>query len=95
MVARADFLGRTTEASLRGYYEAGDWLLSKAKELDVYTKPPKALLQGRDLIALGYQPSKKFKEMLDSVYLSQIEGRVRTKEEAIRHITSLEKLSST
>ena len=93
MVARADFLGRTTEASLRGDYEAGDWLLRKAKELDVYTQPPKPLLQGRDLIALGYQPSKKFKEMLDSVYLNQIEGNIRTKEEAIRYINSLEKQS--
>jgi len=93
MVARADFLGRTTEASLRGDYEAGDWLLRKAKELDVYTQPPKPLLQGRDLIALGYQPSKKFKEMLDSVYLNQIEGDIRTKEEAIRYINSLEKQS--
>jgi len=93
MVARADFLGRTTEASLRGDYEAGDWLLRKAKELDVDTQPPKPLLQGRDLIALGYQPSKKFKEMLDSVYLNQIEGDIRTKEEAIRYINSLEKRS--
>jgi len=95
MVARADFLGRTTEASLSGCYEAGDWLLRKAQELDVYTQPPKPLLQGRDLIALGYQPSKKFKEMLDSVYLNQIEGDIRTKEEAIRYINSLEKRSST
>ncbi|MCK5855465.1 MAG: HD domain-containing protein [Sulfurovaceae bacterium] len=95
MVARADFLGRTTKASLSGYYEAGDWLLAKAKELDVYNKPPKVLLQGRDLIALGYKPSVSFKEMLDSVYLRQIEGHVRTKEEAISHINSLEKPSST
>jgi len=90
-VARADFLGRTTEASLSGYYEAGDWLLTKAKELDVYNEPPKALLQGRDLIDLGYKPSKKFKELLDSVYLSQIEGHIHTKEEAILYINSLEK----
>ncbi|HIC78439.1 MAG TPA: HD domain-containing protein [Sulfurovum sp.] len=89
-VARADFLGRTTEASLSGVYEAGDWLLHKAKELDVYTKPPKALLQGRDLIALGYEPSKRFKELLDAVYLAQIEGNISTKEEAISHIDSLE-----
>ena len=95
IVARADFLGRTTEASLSGNYEAGDWLLRKAKELNVYTKPPKALLQGRDLISLGYQPSKKFKDMLNSVYLNQIEGNISTKEEAIEHINSLEKLSST
>ena len=93
IVARADFLGRTTEASLGGHYEAGDWLLAKAKELDVYNEPPQALIQGRDLIALGYKPSKRFKQMLDSVYLAQIEGAVRTKEEGIEHINSLEKPS--
>ena len=94
-VARADFLGRTTEESLSGNYEAGDWLLQRAKELDVYREAPKALLQGRDLIALGYKPSKKFKEMLDSVYFKQLEGSICTKEEAIEYISSLEKLSST
>ena len=88
-VARADFLGRTTEASLSGIYEAGDWLLAKAKELDVYTQPPKALLQGRDLITLGHEPSKKFKELLDSVYLAQIEGDICTKEEAMLYIKRL------
>ena len=88
-VARADFLGRTTEASLSGIYEAGDWLLAKAKELDVYTQPPKALLQGRDLITLGHEPSKKFKELLDRVYLAQIEGDICTKEVAILYIKRL------
>ena len=56
-VARADFLGRTTEASLKGVYEAGDWLLKKAEELDVYSEPLNPLLQGRDLIELGFTPS--------------------------------------
>ena len=88
-VARADFLGRTTEASLLGIYEAGDWLLAKAKELDVYNQPPKILLQGRDLIALGEKPSKKFKELLTHAYLAQIEGDISTKEEAILYIKRL------
>ncbi|CAA6823069.1 MAG: tRNA nucleotidyltransferase (EC (EC [uncultured Sulfurovum sp.] len=88
-VARADFLGRTTEASLKGTYEAGDWLLVKAKELDVYNRPPKALVQGRDLIKLGYEPSKLFKKLLASVYNEQIEGRVLTKEDGIEFIKNL------
>lgn len=90
-VARADFLGRTTEASLKGIYEAGDWLLAKAKELDVYNEPASPLLQGRDLLALGYTPSKQFKTLLSEVYREQLEGNVITKEEALNYIKNLKK----
>ena len=90
-VARADFLGRTTKASLKGIYEAGDWMLKKAKELDVYNKPLKALFQGRDLIALGFKPSKEFKELLNLVYNEQLEGRVVNKRDAIEFIQRLKK----
>ena len=89
LVARADFLGRTTEASLKGIYEAGDWLLAKAKELDVYSEPLKPLLQGKDLIALGLEPSKAFKVLLDKVYVKQIEGTITNKIEALNYIKIL------
>ena len=85
-VARADFLGRTTEASLKGIYEAGDWLLQKAEELDVYHKPLKPLLQGRDLIELGFTPSKDFKTILDAIYNEQLEGRIDSKRDAIKFV---------
>jgi tRNA nucleotidyltransferase (CCA-adding enzyme) len=88
-VARADFLGRTTEESLSGVYKAGEWLLKKAEELDVYNEPPKPLLQGRDLIALGIEPSKKYKILLDSVYKEQIEGKLVNKETAISYLLEL------
>ena len=90
-VARADFLGRTTEASLKGIYEAGDWLLKKAEKLDVYHEPLKPLFQGRDLIELGYTPSKEFKSLLNAVYNEQIEGRINSKSDAIEFILSLKK----
>ncbi len=85
-VARADFLGRTTEASLKGIYEAGDWLLSKARALDVYNEPIQPLLQGRDLIELGLQPSKDFKILLDKVYEKQLLGVVKNKAEALFYL---------
>ncbi len=88
-VARADFLGRTTAESLRGIYKAGDWLLAKAEELDVYNEPPVPLLQGRDLIALGIEPSVKYKILLNNVYLEQIRGNITTKEEAMAYIVKL------
>jgi tRNA nucleotidyltransferase (CCA-adding enzyme) len=85
-VARADFLGRTTEASLSGVYEAGDWLLQKAEELDVHNHPPIPLIQGRDLIDLGLTPSKEFKIILERVYQAQLEGDVSTHEEAVKYL---------
>ncbi len=88
-VARADFLGRTTKESLSGVYKAGDWLLKKAEELDVYNVPPTPLLKGRDLIALGIEPSKKYKILLDSVYKEQIEGTLVNKEDAIIYLLGL------
>ena len=83
IVAKADFLGRTTEESLAGVYHAGEWLLEKSRALDVVNKPLDCLLQGRDLIALGLEPSPQFKEILDAVYGEQIEGRIKSKEEAV------------
>ena len=90
-VARADFLGRTTEASIKGIYEAGDLLLQKAEELDVYSEPLKPLLQGRDLIELGYKPSKEFKSLLNSIYSEQLDGKISTKREAIEFVLKLKK----
>jgi len=82
-VAKADFLGRTTKESLSGIYHAGEWLLEKSQDLDVVNKPLDCLLRGRDLIALGLKPSPQFKEILDAVYEEQIEGRIKSKEEAV------------
>ena len=88
-VARADFLGRTTKESLSGIYKAGDWLLKKAKELDVYNVPPTPLLKGRDLISLGLKPSVEFKKILNRVYELQLEGKVSSEEEAISYVKVL------
>jgi len=86
IVAKANFLGRTTEESLRGVYEAGEWLLEKAKGLKVQNKPLDNLLQGRDLIDLGLEPSPEFQMILDEVYDLQIEGAIYSKEEALAYV---------
>ena len=83
LVAKADFLGRTTKEAQSGEYPAGVWLLEMAKRLEVVSSAPKPILQGRDLIALGLKPSKQFKEILDAVYAKQLDGKVTTHEEAI------------
>ena len=71
----------------RGIYEAGEWLLEKAKDLKVASKPLDNLLQGRDLIALGLTPSPWFKKILDEVYsLCRLEGVIQSKEEALAYV---------
>ena len=86
IVAKADFLGRTSPEALQGVYKAGEWLLDKAKDLKVQNKPLDNFLQGRDLIALGLEPSPEFKMILDEVYELQIEGDICTKEEALAYV---------
>ena len=82
-VAKADFLGRTTEEALTREYKAGKWLLEKSLELKVETKPIDHLIQGRDLIKLGLKPSPKFKTIIDEVYELQLDGKINSTEEAL------------
>ena len=44
------------------------------------------LIRGEDLIAMGYAPGPIFKEILQTVEDLQLEGTIRTREEAVRHI---------
>ena len=44
---------------------------------------PEPLLSGRELIEMGYAPGPRFKEMLALVEDAQLEGRVRSREEAV------------
>ena len=43
----------------------------------------KPLITGRDLIAAGYAPGPRFKEILTAVEDRQLEGTLRSKEEAL------------
>jgi len=86
VVAKADFLGRTTAESKSGLYLAGKWFLDRAEQLSVSKKPLNSLVFGRDLIALGLTPSPLFKKILTHLYQRQLEGDIRTKEEAVAYI---------
>ncbi len=44
---------------------------------------PEPLLSGRELIELGYAPGPRFKEILSAVEDAQLEGRLRSREEAL------------
>ena len=53
------------------------------KELGPEGIAPVCLLSGRDLIQLGFQPSPQFTIILDAVEEAQLEGQVRTREDAV------------
>ncbi|OQX49964.1 MAG: hypothetical protein B5M46_02515 [Epsilonproteobacteria bacterium 4484_20] len=86
LVAKADFLGRTTKEAQSAVFEAGEWLLEKARSLKVEKRPMKSLVQGRDLIALGLKPSPKFKIILDEIYELQMEDVLKNREDALAYI---------
>ena len=50
---------------------------------------PEALLDGSDLIGMGFRPGPVFKGILDAVYDAQLEDRVSSKEEAMLLVRSL------
>jgi poly(A) polymerase len=52
----------------------------------VETISPKLLLTGRELIAAGYRPGPRFKEMLEAAEDAQLEGAVATSEEALAFV---------
>lgn len=60
-----------------------------AEELD-----PPPVLTGDDLIAMGLAPGRGFKRLLDAVRDAQLEGEVRSKEDALTLIERLQRIPS-
>ncbi|MGH2398749.1 MAG: CCA tRNA nucleotidyltransferase [bacterium] len=58
------------------------WALAARETLIKDTVRPRPLLTGDDLIAMGLEPGPRFKEMLDAVFDAQLEGAIRTADEA-------------
>jgi tRNA nucleotidyltransferase (CCA-adding enzyme) len=78
-VAKSDCLGRTGRFDC----SAMDWFLERARELGVDRSPPKPLLLGRHLLALGMPPGPKMGELLKEAYEKQLDGEITTSESAI------------
>ena len=78
-LAKSDCLGRT------GYFDcsAMDWFLARARALGVEHRPPAPLLLGRHVLALGATPGPQVGAIVRSVYEQQLDGVVKTLDEAI------------
>jgi tRNA nucleotidyltransferase (CCA-adding enzyme) len=79
-VAKSDCEGRKP-----GRFEctAMDWFLERARSLGVEHRPPAPILLGRHLLELGMTPGPRVGEILKAVYEQQMDGTVRTLDEAI------------
>ena len=79
LVAKSDCLGRT------GGFDcsAMDWFLKRARDLGVQHAPPAPILLGRHLLPLGVRPGPRMGEILRAVYERQLDGGVRSLEEAV------------
>jgi len=86
-VAKADSLGRNADWVPReNWYdaEAQEWFIERARELDVSSQAPAPILLGRHLLEMGMQPGPRVGEITKAVYEMQLDGRVRTLDEARR-----------
>lgn len=84
-VAKADSLGRNAEWVPREQWftsEAQDWFIARARELEVEQQPPAPILLGRHLLELGLQPGPQMGEITKKVYELQLDGSVRTLDDA-------------
>ncbi len=84
-VAKADSLGRNADWIPHEKWfdaEAQEWFIKRVRELNVEREAPKPLLMGRHLLEMGLKPSPQMGEITKTVYEMQLDGRVRTLEEA-------------
>ena len=79
LLAKSDCLGRT------GNFDCSsmDWFLERARQLGVEHAPPKPIVLGRHLIALGVEPGPRMGEILRAIYERQLDGSVTTLDEGL------------
>lgn len=74
---------------------SGYWFCRRmSEELKNAPPSPPPLIHGQDLIDLGYQPGPIFREILTEVEDLQLEGRLRTWEEALDYVRRTYPLNS-
>ena len=67
-----------------GYLEHWEFVRDRWLATPEENVRPKPLITGRELIAAGYRPGAKFKEMLRAVEDAQLEGAIATPDEALK-----------
>ena len=85
-VARADHASRPP-IPFDGF-PAGEWLLERARQLDVETHAPARIVMGRHLRDLGIEPGPEMGQLLDECYEAQLDGLISTLEEGLAYVRS-------
>lgn len=81
-------LHRVDCGSSHGMLDNYDFLLAKREEFASEPLIPPPLITGHDLIALGWKPGPAFKPTLDAVETLQLEGALRSREEALAWVAA-------
>src|SRR5216110_3401427 len=69
-----------------GMLDNYEFLLRKREEFANEPIIPRPLVRGDDLMALGLKPGPRFGEILEAVETRQLEGTLRTREEALKWV---------
>jgi putative nucleotidyltransferase with HDIG domain len=67
-----------------GFLENWNYACERLSSMSHETVRPRPLITGRELIAAGYKPGEKFREMLREAEDAQLEGAVTTADEALQ-----------
>jgi poly(A) polymerase len=86
-------LHRLDCTSSHGWLDNYEYVRAKREEFGREQIAPPRLVTGKDLIELGYAPGPGFGRMLSLIEDAQLEGRVKTKEDAIALAESLRSTS--
>ncbi|RKY59379.1 MAG: CCA tRNA nucleotidyltransferase [Candidatus Latescibacterota bacterium] len=82
-------LHRADALASHGKLQEYETALSEYKDFLSQPPPLKRLVTGHDLISMGLEPGPIFSELLSKVEDAQLEGKVRTREEALKLVRSL------
>ena len=79
---------RASSLDMTGHLDNYNFALERYQSMPPEEVRPTPLLTGRELIAAGYLPGATFKKMLHAVEEAQLEGSIRTPEEAMALVRS-------
>ena len=66
--------------------DSHEWVRAKLRELPAEVIRPRPLVNGDDLIEMGYPPGPRFKEILQAVETAQLEEQIVSREAALKFI---------
>jgi poly(A) polymerase len=73
--------------SSHGNLENYEFVRRKLQELPPDAIHPRPLINGDNLIAMGYRPGPRFKEILQAVEDAQLEERILSRDDAVKFVT--------